>query len=295
MASALASGAGALGTVGMGTGTSLGMGVSMGIGMGMMKAKYEELVEFVKECLKSHHRPTVLDAIHFDVSLAVLSSLYRQIFVRQLKLELRQFTYGHKQQIIKRVQQGESLLSISREYQLGTYKLAMLYIQEVYGNDITLSAILHNPEIINNALVRSDILQMITIDASSAPEIDLLKECVGKEYEELLIDLLKKRMMCFETEVELRSKGKPKTPDILFLIPMAMQLSSTSNSNSISKCSNKSTFDPSECTIVNWIDSKAMFADYATVEEQLEQFRAYNNRYLLIECYIDMISINMHL
>jgi hypothetical protein len=31
--------------------------------------------------------------------------------------------------------------------------------------------------------------------------------------------------------------------------------------------------------VINWIDSKAMFADLSTFEEHLEQLRAYNNRY----------------
>ena len=31
--------------------------------------------------------------------------------------------------------------------------------------------------------------------------------------------------------------------------------------------------------VINWIDSKAMFADETTFLEQLDQFRAYNHRY----------------
>jgi len=35
----------------------------------------------------------------------------------------------------------------------------------------------------------------------------------------------------------------------------------------------------SEYYVINWIDSKAMFADVATFEEHLEQLKGYNNRY----------------
>ena len=31
--------------------------------------------------------------------------------------------------------------------------------------------------------------------------------------------------------------------------------------------------------VINWIDSKAMFADMTTFEEHLEQLKGYNNRY----------------
>lgn len=34
-----------------------------------------------------------------------------------------------------------------------------------------------------------------------------------------------------------------------------------------------------EYVVINWIDSKAMFADTVTFDEHLEQLRGYNNRY----------------
>lgn len=95
----------------------------------------------------------------------------------------------------------------------------------------------------------------------------------GKEYEDLLVQLLKEKKMCFETEVELRSKGKPKTPDILFLLPMAVELTERERSKQSGFSSSGSH------AMVNWMDSKAMFADRETFEEQLDQFRAYNHRY----------------
>lgn len=77
----------------------------------------------------------------------------------------------------------------------------------------------------------------------------------------MLNELLRSKHMCFETEEELRKKGKPKTPDVLFLIPMGLPDFGA------------------EGHVVNWIDSKAMFGDLDTYADHLEQIKGYVNRY----------------
>ena len=79
--------------------------------------------------------------------------------------------------------------------------------------------------------------------------IDIRKNCIGKEFEEYLEVRLRDLSICFETEAELRMRGKPKTPDILLMIPMTVRLKDGS------------------CYLVNWIDSKGMFADAETFKE----------------------------
>lgn len=230
--------------------------------------KYHSMMDIIHNALITHCPVAVMDAITLGVSYDALSSLYRQMFVRKLRSELRLFSNAVKHDVMKRIRNGESLLAISKEFQLGSYKFAMLYVHEVLGRDTQLSAVLYNPELIPDERIRSELLTMISMDPSSAPHVDLLKEVSGAQYEDLLTALLTSRRMCFETEVELRSKGKPKTPDILFLVPMAVALSEAEQRHS-----------DQAYAVINWIDSKAMFADAITVEEQMEQFRAYNNRY----------------
>ena len=95
------------------------------------------------------------------------------------------------------------------------------------------------------------------------------------------------------------SVGKPKTPDILFLIPMGIasnrfdRIAATSamdggGSAAVSPAITVAEGDgdgegaageSSEYYVINWIDSKAMFADVLTFEEHLEQLKGYNNRY----------------
>ena len=233
------------------------------------KELLESMYELVRKALSEHRVVSFSEIDELGVPFDAIRSLQSHVFVRELKSELRNFNYATKQSVVRRIHNGESLLSVSKEYRLGTYKFALLYLQEVYGN-IPLASFLYNPEKIADERIRREILTMIALDPSSSPGVDLLKECIGKEYEELLVNLLKSRHMCFETEVELRSKGKPKTPDILFSIPMAVALNSFEQ---------QSVNDSSGYAIVNWIDSKAMFADCQCLDEQIDQFRAYNNRY----------------
>ena len=118
-----------------------------------------------------------------------------------------------------------------------------------------------------------------------------MKEVLGREYEELLVTLLNERHMCFETESQLRSRGKPKTPDVLFLIPMGTTIypldlpylnkihdgSKEQSNTALNITNNLDSIKKS--VVINWIDSKAMFADVQTFKENIDQFRAYNNRY----------------
>ena len=142
-----------------------------------------------------------------------------------------------------------------------------------------------------------DILRMISEDPICSVELDIIRECIGREYEELLVKLLNDKNMCFETESQLRSRGKPKTPDILFLIPMGLKaeifdaIHTTNTTNQLdniddysidnSTALNNSNVDNNNNNyyVINWIDSKAMFADIITFQDNLDQFKTYNNRY----------------
>jgi len=67
--------------------------------------------------------------------------------------------------------------------------------------------------------------------------------------------------VAFETEKELRSRGFPKTPDVLLSVPMGV-VDSLGN-----------------VFVVRWIDSKAMYGDQATRNENIEQVQGYVNRF----------------
>jgi hypothetical protein len=122
---------------------------------------------------------------------------------------------------------------------------------------------LQRNEVLNSdhdyALLQKKVIADISI---SSPENNLMRECLGNEYEEILVQRLTDMKLCFETEAQQRRRGKPKTPDILFFIPMAVVTASSP-----------------EPVVIHWIDSKAMYADETTFRENIEQLKGYNNRY----------------
>jgi len=215
-----------------------------------------------------------MESIDFDA----LSSLVNQISVRSFKKAARKQNPRLGEAIISRLKQEKGLSSagvsnscfdIAQRFRVNGYKMAKMIVEAKYGkaskgnknrgksnynanNDgnsnvgnnsngtFTVQQILtESPNAFEeDQELLGEILQCMCFDKYHAHPIELLKETVGKEYEEYLTDCLKHHGMCFETEAELRNQGKPKTPDILFLIPMAIRKDSVHksyhNSNSSS-------------------------------------------------------------
>jgi hypothetical protein len=100
-----------------------------------------------------------------------------------------------------------SLLSLSHDLGIGSYRAGKLIADSLLGKNVSMSQIVENPGLIKDDFIRCNILECILNDPLCSLEIDQLKECTGKEYEALLQQLLESKNMCFETEAELRNKG----------------------------------------------------------------------------------------
>jgi hypothetical protein len=197
------------------------------------------------------------------ITIDSLRSLQTQLFTRMMKYEGRKSNEDGK---LKEIQELVIHLKISYyeaccKIGYSSYKFAKTYLEKHCGStNNVISSFIKEPYIVSDGYMRHELLTCISDDIFQSIESEKLKGCIGKEYEELLITLLSDKKMCFETEEDLRQKGKSKTPDILFLIPMIVTLQDHEY-------------------IVNWIDSKAMFADEDTYKDSLEQFNGYCNRY----------------
>ena len=55
-----------------------------------------------------------------------IMSLYGQLFVRNLKNEIKSISDTQLKKVVSRVQNGESLLAIAKDFHLGTFKFAKL-------------------------------------------------------------------------------------------------------------------------------------------------------------------------
>jgi len=203
---------------------------------------------------------TVSEQWSDSIEYNALHSLYSQLMVRRVKQETRNFDARRMVEILDRVKSGESLFNIAKALGFSSYKLAKLYGECAFDYSFQPARVIENPLMIKDPRIRADILRCLSDDPLSSNESENIKACVGREFEEILCVRLKERCICFETEAELRARGKPKTPDVLLLIPMAVEIGGTYH-------------------IVNWIDSKGMFADRETYAEHGEQLKGYVNRY----------------
>ena len=64
----------------------------------------------------------------------------------------------------------------------------------------SVGAFLENPFMVEDIRLREDLLSCIMQDRSYAPDAEQLKDCCGKEYEDLLESNLKRLNFCFQTE-----------------------------------------------------------------------------------------------
>ena len=105
--------------------------------------------------------------------------------------------------------------------------------------------------------LRLDVERVTAWDHQASPAVDALRHDAGKEYEELLEEMLAAEGIPFVTERDLRADGHARTPDVKLEVPIAVR-----------------------GRIVNWIDSKASFSDpLVHVEKGVEQFQGYVNRF----------------
>ena len=159
----------------------------------------------------------------------------------------------------------ESCSDIARRFQVSGYKVARTIVEMLCGGKKSFSEIMDDSfqDSVESTLY-AELLVCMGNDPYNSQPCNQMQESIGNEFEEYLEQRLREMRLCFETEAELRLRGKPRTPDILFSIPVALPPSEATNHR---------------VAIVNWIDSKAMFADEDTLNEHVEQLQGYINRY----------------
>jgi hypothetical protein len=303
---------------------------------------YQQMVNHLLNAIRSGQSITFTDALTLSVSYNSVISLYSQLYMKEskkvpyvfqkMKTAVTESLYSDSND-----RKNISLLQLMEDNRSTSYyRLAKFYIEERFSElNYKITDFLMDPSIIPEVSLRNELLTMISRDLTDAPSISVLKESMGKEYEQLLVRLLDEYHFVYETEAEMRKKGKPKTPDIWFTIPMATIILSKyetrQRSNSVSEREedfvdeflssssmnhfmvddfqegygiehegfnsisnglesndkeserdnerNQDSDDGDNYVIINWIDSKAMFADLETFKEHYSQLHGYYLRY----------------
>ena len=238
----------------------------------LSEKEYERLHHILHGLVTSGVSPSREDFLvtFSSIDFNAILSLFYQMFVRYAKKRTLQF---NKRTLGNWVQQvdtnGNKLKDIAVRGGYSSYKVAKCFLSHAHRVELTEfmeepSAILNDKRrywnvsfsIIRIASRRTflsfysfDVLECCVEDPLCSTIVDIRKNCMGKEFESYLERRLKDLNICFETELELRMRGKPKTPDILLSIPMLVYLRGGLR------------------VLVNWIDSKGMFADIETMTE----------------------------
>lgn len=118
------------------------------------------------------------------------------------------------------------------------------------------SDMLKNPNLIADSLLALNVSTCLYNDDRDGPISDLIRQCVGEEYEVRLKQLATTAGMEFCDENDLRREGYDKTPDLKLAVPFMFR-----------------------GEVVNWIESKASFGDMESHQQYLQnQLISYGNR-----------------
>jgi hypothetical protein len=120
------------------------------------------------------------------------------------------------------------------------------------------------PSNISSPTLRQDIIDSMDVDRHYSPHLDLVRSSVGLAFEFKLQRILLGLGINdgFETERQLQERGVSKTPDVLLLVPLGVWDDKTRTHR-----------------VVHWIDSKAMFGDAPSRNENIDQMLEYVNRF----------------
>lgn len=156
----------------------------------------------------------------------------------------------------------KTMFEYAEERCFSPYKFAKLYLAEVMQHKIEVSKFLaQGHTAITEQWLKQDLIHCFTEDFLHCASAESAKAIAGEEHEHLLTAKLEGIHACFITEHEMRQRGEAKTPDILLLIPMGVKIRD-------------------QLYIVNWIDSKALFADEHEhkkyVSEQLKGYAIFD-------------------
>jgi hypothetical protein len=201
--------------------------------------------------------------LSFEALFSLLAHRTRQ-HVKKQKSAARRNHEPLTPDLIKAFERGVRLAAIAEDERLPVSELIRLMMPGMKDRilharpgrgELKLKELLQEPRLIKSEW-REQILTAIDDDALCSPASDEAARLTGLEYEHVLLRKLSARAIPYRTEEQLRQLGTYKTPDVELQIPIAVN-----------------------GRIVNWIDSKAMFADRVTHSEHHAQFRSYVNRF----------------
>ena len=210
---------------------------------------------------RSSRRPwdsySLLNEVDMDATLS--------IYLQQHKYAIKRDARTHKKRLasyLQRLRNGENIVALAKSVKFPRYMLLKYLIKDTnLLGDRRKKFVGTAGHDIEDPLIRRAVQEAAAADTYCSPAADLVRLNVGVEFELILQIKLQKLGIAFQSEDQMRDEGRSKTPDIRLIVPIAV-------------------FKPNQKPhVVNWIDSKAMFGDPHTHEENQNQLQGYVNRY----------------
>lgn len=136
---------------------------------------------------------------------------------------------------------------------------ARIFLQEKFKSTYKkshINEILRNPNLIDDPILACNVTYCIHNDILDGPVTDVIRRCIGEEYELQLKTMAKDAGLVFYDEHDLRRTGFDKTPDLKLAIPVLFR-----------------------GKVVHWIESKALFGSTKVHQKYIkEQLESYSNR-----------------
>lgn len=152
------------------------------------------------------------------------------------------------------------LIKMAKNYEVPPSLMCRLIINEKYSNEMTkvkITELIKNPHLIPDTCLGGNARICVFSDNQEGPIPDFIRRCLGEEYELKTKQMATEAGLIFVDEENLRRIGFDKTPDLKLALPCLYKGS-----------------------VVNWIESKALFGDIRTHKRYLQQqLTSYLNRF----------------
>lgn len=226
----------------------------------MKDETYRAALSLCQRCIDERREVKESEAEALGAMHESLVSLRRSIYTKYIR-KVAHEAFAKRHSYRYRWKNGESLWDIGHKEMYSPYLIGRMIAEDMYP-DKPVKEYMNNPDLIEDPRFAEELKYCIANDIDYSTNVDRIKQTIGLEYEFILQMELTRRNIPFETEATMRKRGMAKTPDIWLLVPIAVRDE-----------------EGSKWHIVTWIDSKAMFGEQESFEDQQGQLLGYVNRY----------------
>lgn len=199
--------------------------------------------------------------INNDTLYSILSLEYQKRMKRNHNKSNSLKYWNEYLNAIKNKEPPGVLMRIAQTFNITPCLVAKLvlkhYFEENDINFMSINSYLQDTSLIQDMDLSYEVFLCTMFDNLYSPLSDAIKQSVGQQYEIKLTNEVRKLGVAFRNEEHLRRNGYDKTPDIKLEVPVVV-----------------------DGKVVNWIESKALFADQDNHSEYMKnQYLSYWNRF----------------